>query len=122
MFVFGIFNILHPGHLRLLRFAAECGDCLIVGVLSDKLAPGVQFDAKMRSEGISALSWVDYTLILDKEPQEIISSIKPNILVMGKEHENSNSKLFSTIRSYGGEVLFGSGNATFSSLDLLKRN
>ena len=35
VFVSGTFNIVHPGHLRLLRFAAECGDYLIVGVLDD---------------------------------------------------------------------------------------
>ena len=35
VFVSGFFNIVHPGHLRLLRFAAECGDYLVVGVYND---------------------------------------------------------------------------------------
>ena len=35
VFVAGNFNVLHPGHLRLLRFASECGEKLIVGVFSD---------------------------------------------------------------------------------------
>ena len=38
VFVSGNFNVLHPGHLRLLRFAGELGDRLIVGVQSDRLA------------------------------------------------------------------------------------
>ena len=38
VFVSGVFNVIHPGHLRLLRYAKECGDKLIVGVESDKLA------------------------------------------------------------------------------------
>ncbi|MBU6346149.1 MAG: adenylyltransferase/cytidyltransferase family protein [Cyanobacteria bacterium REEB494] len=38
VFVSGNFNILHPGHLRLLRFAKECGDRLIVAVQSDRMA------------------------------------------------------------------------------------
>ena len=36
--VSGNFNILHPGHLRLLRFAKECGNRLIVAVESDRIA------------------------------------------------------------------------------------
>jgi len=36
IFVSGNFNIIHPGHLRLLRFAKECGDYLVVGVLDNK--------------------------------------------------------------------------------------
>ena len=36
--VTGIFNVFHPGHVRLLKFAKNCGDKLIVGLLSDKLA------------------------------------------------------------------------------------
>ncbi|MFM7615722.1 MAG: adenylyltransferase/cytidyltransferase family protein [Synechococcales cyanobacterium] len=38
VFVSGNFNVLHPGHLRLLRFAKECGDRLIVAVQSDRMA------------------------------------------------------------------------------------
>jgi len=36
VFVSGHFNVLHPGHLRLLRFAKECGDRLIIGLISDR--------------------------------------------------------------------------------------
>ena len=36
VFVSGVFNILHPGHFRLLRFAKENGDFLVVGVIADK--------------------------------------------------------------------------------------
>ena len=38
VFVSGHFNVLHPGHLRFLKFAKECGDYLIVGVESNKIA------------------------------------------------------------------------------------
>ncbi len=38
VFVSGNFNVLHPGHLRLLRFAKECGDFLVAGVQDDALA------------------------------------------------------------------------------------
>ena len=38
VFVSGTFNVLHPGHLRLLKFAKDSGERLIVGVLSDRVA------------------------------------------------------------------------------------
>jgi bifunctional ADP-heptose synthase (sugar kinase/adenylyltransferase) len=41
VFVSGNFNIIHPGHLRLLRFAAECGDFLVVGVQAQRLVEAV---------------------------------------------------------------------------------
>ena len=37
VFISGNFNILHPGHIRLFKFAKECGDKVIVGVMADKL-------------------------------------------------------------------------------------
>ena len=63
VFVSGTFNIVHPGHLRLLRFAAECGNFLVVGVLSDSLAKGAQLESKTRIDGVDAISWVDYTFV-----------------------------------------------------------
>ena len=51
VFVSGNFNILHPGHLRLLRFAKECGDYLVVGVL-DNNTPGSFIDEKLRLESV----------------------------------------------------------------------
>src|SRR5882762_3414222 len=60
VFVSGTFNIVHPGHLRLLRFAAECGDYLVVGVLDDRLSQNAQLGQEMRREGVAAISWVTH--------------------------------------------------------------
>ena len=57
-FVSGIFNIVHPGHLRLLKFAAEVGDILVVGVIPDN-SRGVSLPAVMRLEAVRAISsWI----------------------------------------------------------------
>ncbi|WP_291322048.1 adenylyltransferase/cytidyltransferase family protein [Desulfonatronospira sp.] len=57
--VTGAFNILHPGHLRLLRFARSCGDRLIVGVISDRLAGlSAHMPEHYRLEGVRSNSWV----------------------------------------------------------------
>ncbi|MDB3912795.1 PfkB family carbohydrate kinase [Paracoccaceae bacterium] len=121
VFVSGTFNIMHPGHLRLLRFAAECGDFLVVGVLSDRLAWGAQLQETMRLDGVDAISLVDHTFCLDDAPADFISELQPSVVVKGNEHEKSNNPEQSVIQAYGGKLLFSSGGTTFSSLELLRR-
>jgi rfaE bifunctional protein kinase chain/domain len=120
VFVSGDFNILHPGHLRLLKFAKESGDYLIVGVNSDKInQKGVTED--IRLESIQATSYVDEAFILQISSLEYIKQNKPDIVVKGKEHENGNNPELETINNYGGKLLFSSGEIGFSSYDLLKK-
>lgn len=120
VFVSGNFNVVHPGHLRLLRFASECGDFLVVGVNDDSV-PGATLPEVLRLDGVSAISFVDHAFILTIPPEEIIAELKPAIVVMGKEHENRGSPEKSAVSEYGGKVLFGSGESSFSSLELLHR-
>jgi rfaE bifunctional protein kinase chain/domain len=120
-FVSGTFNIVHPGHLRLLRFAAECGDFLVVGVLSDRLASGAQLQESMRLDGVDAISLVNHAFYLDDAPADFISELQPSIVVKGNEHENTNNPEQSVVQAYGGNLLFSSGGITFSSLELLRR-
>ena len=120
VFVYGDFNILHPGHLRLLKFANESGDFLTVGVNSDIVSnKGINED--IRLESINATSYVDEAFILDVSPLEYIKKNKPNIVVKGKEHENKTNEELDTILSYGGQLLFSSGEIGFASLDLLRQ-
>jgi rfaE bifunctional protein kinase chain/domain len=121
VFVSGTFNIVHPGHLRLLRFASECGDCLIVGVLSNEIAQNAQLDQNTRLEGVVAINWVEHAFVLPVRPEELIKALKPAVVVKGKEHENSLNPELEAVQSYGGQLLFGSGDTTFSSLELLQR-
>lgn len=121
VFVSGTFNIVHPGHLRLLRFASECGDFLVVGVLSDALAANAQLKQNTRLEGVAAINWVNHAFVLPARPEELIRQLKPAVVVMGKEHENTSSPELEVVESYGGQLLFGSGDTTFSSLELLRR-
>lgn len=121
VFVSGTFNIVHPGHLRLLRFAAECGAFLVVGVLSDRLASEAQLQETTRIDGVAAISWVSQTFLLDDIPSDFIGELEPAVVVMGNEHENANNPEQLVVQAYGGRLLFGSGGTTFSSLELLRR-
>lgn len=120
VFVSGNFNIIHPGHLRLLRFAKECGDYLIVGVLDSK-SNGAMLSENLRLEGIQAISWVDYGFVLHDPPEVFIGSLKPAIVVKGKEHEEKYNPEAEVLAKTDGKLLFGSGDISFSSVDLIKR-
>jgi len=120
VFVSGNFNVVHPGHLRLLKFAAEAGDFLIVGV-SDDTTPGVTVPAEMRLEGVRAVSFVDHAILLEESPECFIAKLQPQVVVKGKEHETADNPERSVLETYGGKLLFGSGEVRFSSLNLLQR-
>jgi len=120
--VYGNFNILHPGHLRLLQFAKECGDFLIVGVLSNRMAAGsALLDETYRLDSVKANSGVDYAFLLDEPVENFIATLKPSVVVKGKEHESRSNSESEILASYGGKLLFGSGDTVFSASTLLRQ-
>ncbi|MEC4805589.1 MAG: PfkB family carbohydrate kinase [Jaaginema sp. PMC 1079.18] len=122
VFVSGNFNILHPGHLRLLRFAKECGDYLVVGVFSDRLAnSAAHVPEKFRLEGVQTNSWVDEAFIINESITDIIQRLHPAIVVKGKEHETRFNPELEILEQYGGRLIFSSGETVFSSVDLLRK-
>ena len=120
VFVSGNFNIVHPGHLRLLRFAAECGHFMVVGVNGNETS-GVLVTAELRLEGVKAVNFVDYAFMLSAPVEDLIRQLKPSIVCKGKEHELRSNPEQDAVDSYGGKLLFSSGDMRFSSIDLLKR-
>ncbi len=121
-FIAGNFNILHPGHLRLIRFAKELGNKLIVGVYSDKIAGSLALISEdLRLETIKSISWVDEAFIIENSLFEVIDLLRPEFIVKGKEHElefNPESKI---LEKYGGKIVFSSGENVFSSFDLIQK-
>ena len=122
VFVSGNFNILHPGHMRLLRFARELGDHLIVGVRSDRIAgSAAHVPAQLRLEGILSNTFVDEAILVDEPVGAVVDRLRPEIVVKGKEHENRFNPELEVLNRYGGQLVFSSGDAVFSSLDLIRR-
>jgi rfaE bifunctional protein kinase chain/domain len=122
VFVSGNFNVLHPGHLRLLRFARDCGDNLIVGVHSDRIAgKAAHVPEQLRLEGVQSNSWVHQAFLMDEPVAEIIDRLRPDIVVKGKEHESLANPELNALARFGGQLLFSSGETAFSSVDLLRK-
>lgn len=118
-FVSGNFNVVHPGHFRLLNFAAECGDFLVVGV-NDDLFPGTLVPQRMRVEGVKSISCVDFVVNLTVPPEEFLTYLEPETVVKGNEHELCFNSEQAIIENYGGKLVFCSGEMRFSSMDLLR--
>lgn len=119
IFVHGKFEVLHPGHLRLLKFAKESGASLEVGVYADSM--GKYFVPEdLRLEALMASIFVDKAFILDVLPEEYIRTNKPDIVVKGNEHENKFNPESEILKEYGGKLIFSSGDSRFSSIELLR--
>jgi len=122
VFVSGHFNVLHPGHLRLLRFAKECGEHLIIGVESDRIAgDAAHISETLRLEGLQSNSWVNEVFLMDEAVTDAILRIKPDVVVKGKEYETRFNPELAVLEKYGGKLLFSSGETIFSSLELIKK-
>jgi rfaE bifunctional protein kinase chain/domain len=119
-FISGNFNVVHAGHLRLFKFAAEMCDYLVVGLNPDT-APGVSVPLAVREEALRALSMVDIVVPLTKPPASFIAELQPDFVVKGKEFETRDNPEKDAVEAYGGKLVFGSGEMRFSSLDLLHR-
>jgi rfaE bifunctional protein nucleotidyltransferase chain/domain len=92
VFTNGVFDILHPGHVRYLTTARSHGDALIVAVNSDRSVRAIKGPERPvnpeaeRAEVITALACVDRAVIFDQDtPHDIISAIQPDVLVKGAD-------------------------------------
>jgi rfaE bifunctional protein kinase chain/domain len=121
-FVAGNFNILHPGHLRLLRFARELGYKLIVGVYSDLIAGNAALVKEhLRLDSIKSINWVDEAFIIDTSLIQVINKIKPSFIVKGKEYESQYNPEIQELEKFGGKLVFSSGETIFSAFDLIEK-
>ena len=121
VFVAGNFNIVHPGHLRLINFAKSCGEVLVIGLFSDE-SPGVIVGFEDRRAALMGLESVDEVVPLGPDDLlEFIKVFQPEVMVKGKEHELLDNPERDAVRAYGGHFIFSAGEATFSSRDLIRR-
>jgi rfaE bifunctional protein nucleotidyltransferase chain/domain len=127
-FTNGVFDLLHPGHLRYLRAARAEGDLLIVGVNSDRSArankgPGrpVTPEAE-RAEILAALAAVDAVVVFDEEtPAEIVRALQPDILVKGADWPADQIVGRDTVEARGGRVVLVPVEAGHSTTAILDR-
>ena len=113
VFTNGVFDLLHPGHLRYLQGARTLGDVLVVGINSDRsvraLAKGddrpINSEAD-RAEVLAALACVDVVVIFDEDtPHAIVSALQPDILVKGADWGADEIVGRDVVEARGGQVV-----------------
>lgn len=118
VFVSGNFFILHPGHVRLLRFASECGNKLIVGVNNTQPNPSYP-DPLERCDALRSLGFVDDVILMEQGLESTIRRLRPDVVVKGKEYERVDNFEASILAEWSGVLLFSSGESSYSATELL---
>ena len=113
VFTNGVFDILHRGHLDILKAASMCGDMLIVGVNSDSSArslnkaPDRPVNSEQdRAELVAALKPVDIVVIFEQStPEELVKFLQPDVIVKGGDYSPDDVAGGGFVRSIGGEIV-----------------
>ena len=127
-FTNGCFDILHPGHVKVLTAARAACDRLIVGLNSDASVKRLKGegrpvqDEQARSEVLAALEAVDLVAIFEEDtPLGLISRIRPSVLVKGGDYRREQVVGHEIVEAGGGEVLLVDILPGFSTTSLVER-
>ena len=126
----GVFDVVHPGHVRHLAYAKSKAHLLIASITADifinkdKYRPHVP--ENIRALNLSAFEMVDYVIIdRNKTPLENLKSLKPDFFAKGFEYNSSGLPLATieetnVVNEYGGEMIFTPGDIVYSSSNFLE--
>jgi D-beta-D-heptose 7-phosphate kinase/D-beta-D-heptose 1-phosphate adenosyltransferase len=124
----GCFDLMHPGHVRLLTRARRLGDALAVALNSDASVRRLKGPGRPilrqgeRMELLAALECVDYVVIFpETTPEKIISAVKPKVLVKGGDWSPSRILGSEVVKENGGEVRVIPLRRGFSTSAILAR-
>lgn len=128
VFTNGVFDLLHPGHVRYLRDARALGDALMVAINSDRSVRANKGQGRPltpqaeRAELLRALAAVDAVTIFDEEtPLAIITAVQPDVLVKGADWGPDNIIGREVVEARGGRVVRMALAQGFSTTALLEK-
>jgi rfaE bifunctional protein nucleotidyltransferase chain/domain len=128
VFTNGCFDLLHPGHIRLLEQARSLGDALVVGLNSDASVRRVKGDSRPlipemeRAEVLAALAAVDFVVIFgEATPREIIARLLPDVLVKGADWGADEIVGRAEVEGAGGKVVSIPLQPGYSTTRILQR-
>jgi D-beta-D-heptose 7-phosphate kinase/D-beta-D-heptose 1-phosphate adenosyltransferase len=111
VFTNGCFDLLHPGHVKLLAEARSAGDVLIVGLNSDDSVRRLKgpsrpiLGAHDRAQVLGGLDAVDFIVVFEEDtPEALIELIRPQVLVKGGDYAEATVVGAPFVKSYGGEI------------------
>ena len=128
VFTNGCFDLLHRGHLHILRQAKACGDILIVAVNSDRSVKMIKGPSRPvlaendRLELIAALEMVDYVVLFDEpDPYRVIDALRPNVLAKGGDWGIERIIGSDIVEKAGGRILVIPYLKGFSTTKIIER-
>jgi D-glycero-beta-D-manno-heptose 1-phosphate adenylyltransferase len=131
VFTNGVFDLLHPGHVRYLQQARALGDALVVGVNSDRSVRAIKGPSRPinpedeRAEVVSALACVDAVVVFDADtPYDLIAALQPDILVKGADWAADAIVGRDIVEARGGKVVripVEAGYATTAIIDRIRK-
>lgn len=128
VFTNGVFDLLHPGHVRYLQAARAYGDVLIVGLNSDASVRRYKGPARPitpereRAELLAALACVDAVAVFDEDtPAEIVRRVQPDVLVKGSDWPADQIVGRDTVEARGGRVVLAPVEQGYSTSSIIER-
>ncbi len=125
----GVFDVVHPGHLRHLLYAKSKADILVASLTADKHIDKGKYrphvPQELRAANLAAFEMVDY-VVIDKNPKPLdnIAIIQPDYFAKGYEYvadglPPKTAEEADVVESYGGEIIFTPGDVVYSSSNLI---
>jgi D-glycero-beta-D-manno-heptose 1-phosphate adenylyltransferase len=128
VFTNGCFDLLHPGHIRILEQARALGDVLVVGVNNDAGVRRAKGDSRPaipedeRSELLAALEAVDFVALFgEPTPRELIRQLLPDVLVKGSDWGPNEIVGREEVEAAGGRVVSIALEPGYSTTSILER-
>jgi rfaE bifunctional protein nucleotidyltransferase chain/domain len=127
-FTNGCFDLLHRGHVHVLRQARACGDVLIVGVNSDESVKQIKGSTRPvlpesdRCELLGAMEMVDFVILFNEsDPYDLIAAIQPDVLVKGGDWNSEKIIGADLVEEAGGSVVVVPYIKGFSTTEIIER-
>jgi len=126
----GVFDLVHPGHIRHFTHCKEKGEILVVSLTKDIYIKKGTYrplvPEKIRAFNLSILELVDYVIIDEnKHPDKLLNLLKPNFFAKGMEYADLKNPLTvkekKIIEKYGGKMLFSPGDFVLSSTKIIQQ-
>ena len=126
----GVFDIVHPGHIRHFAHCKQKADILIVSLTRDifikKGTYRPMVPERLRAFNLASLQLVDYVIIdQNTSPVKLLKKIKPNFFAKGLEYANLKNPLTvkekNVVESFGGKMIFSPGDYVLSSSKIINQ-
>lgn len=111
-FTNGVFDLLHPGHIKVIAAARAACDRLVLGLNSDASVKRLKGkdrpvqNVEARAEMLAALEAIDLVVVFEEDtPEKLIAQVKPVVLVKGGDYKGKELPGQKTVEALGGEVV-----------------